>query len=227
MIDVVDVPGARIAYRVHGPVDGPGDGRPVVWLHGGSSDGTSWETVAAALPLRSYALDLRGYGASSRASAYGIKITQQDVIAVLDALGLDRVVLAGHSAGGVVAWRAALAHPGRFTALILEEPPPPVPHRLDPPPPTGPIPYDWAARQAVLDVVNNPDPSWWDDLSRITVPTLMIAGGPESFLDQDTLRRMAAEIPGSTFVTIGGGHRAHVNKPAEFTAAVADFLRPL
>ncbi|MFC7527817.1 alpha/beta fold hydrolase [Actinoplanes sp. GCM10030250] len=39
------------------------------------------------------------------------------------------MILIGHSSGGIVAWRTALAHPGRVAALILEETPP-VPHRM-------------------------------------------------------------------------------------------------
>ncbi|MEV6347833.1 alpha/beta fold hydrolase [Actinoplanes sp. NPDC051851] len=215
-----ELPALRLAYRAWGPPDG----RPVLWLPGASSDGTTFEQVAALLPVRSYALDPRGYFASDRAAAYGPETTRDDVIAFLDALGIDRAVLAGHSAGGVAAWRTALAHPDRIEAVILEETPPPVPHALHPRRPEGDPGYDWAARLATLAVVNDPPEAWWDDLSRIAVPALVLAGGPESHLDQDAIRRMAAAIPGSSFVSVGGGHACHRARPAPFAAAVRDFL---
>ena len=217
--------GARLAHHTWG-----GDGGvPVVWLHGGATDGTTWATVASALAgdVRSVALDLRGYGDSIRSGPYGVLQSRDDVLATLDALGLRRPVLAGHSSGAVIAHLAAAAAPGRFAGLILEEPPPPDPHDMRPARPPGELPYSWAARQAVLDDINRPDPAWWDRLTRITVPALIIAGGPASHLDQRRLADMAGAIPGATLTTVAAGHGVHAARPDEFVAAVRAFLRTL
>ena len=205
---------------------GTGTGRPIIWLHGAS--GPSWDPVTAALAdqFHSYVPDLRGYGASSRQGPYGPEVSAADVIGLLDELGLESAVLAGHSSGGIVAYLAALAHPDRVSALVLEEAPPPVPHDLRPTRPDGELAYEWAARLATLDWLRAPDPAIWAGLADLRTPALLIAGGPESHLDQRLLARMAARMPAAQLRTIGAGHLVHQNRPAEFVAAVRSFLGP-
>ncbi|MEV0808465.1 alpha/beta hydrolase [Micromonospora sp. NPDC050200] len=222
-IDFVNLPGLRTAYRTWGPPDA----RPVVALHPGSVDGATWAPLADALgdQVRLYAPDLRGYGATDRPGRYGFAPMTDDLGALLDALGLARVTLLGHSLGAVLAYRFAAAHPDRLAALVLEEPVPPVPMGFRVPPrPAGPQPFDWAAREAVLVELNDPDPAWWDRLDGISVPTLVVAGGPSSHLPQDELARMAARLPAAELVTIDAGHAVHASRPAEFHAAVSAFL---
>jgi len=201
-----------------------GAGRPVVWLHGAS--GPAWDEVTAALAgeVRSYVPDLRGYGASSRAGPYGPEISANDVIGLLDHLGLDSAVLAGHSSGGIVAYLAALAHPERVSALVLAEVPPPVPLDLRPSRPDGELPYEWAAREATLDWLRDPDPAVWAGLATLRTPALLIAGGPASHLDQQGIARMAARMPAAELLTVDAGHQVPTTRPAEFAAAVRAFL---
>jgi pimeloyl-ACP methyl ester carboxylesterase len=77
----------------------------------------------------------------------------------------------------------------------------------------------------VLGQLNDPDPAWWDRLTDITAPTLVIAGGPTSHIPQDKLAEAAARLPHGTLQVIPAGHEVHANRPAEFTAAVLQFLR--
>jgi pimeloyl-ACP methyl ester carboxylesterase len=56
------------------------------------------------------------------------------------------------------------------------------------------------------------------------LPTLIVAGGPESHLPQPEMARMAAKIPSCHLLTIPVGHSIHRSAPAEFTAAVESFL---
>ncbi|HTF12502.1 MAG TPA: alpha/beta hydrolase, partial [Asanoa sp.] len=79
-------------------------------------------------------------------------------------------------------------------------------------------------RPAVLGALNAPDPQWWDDLAGIPVPVLVLAGGPESFLPQDAMARMAARIPAGELATIAAGHLVHPNEPDAFADAVETFL---
>jgi len=209
---------ATLAYR------SVGAGRPIVWLHGAS--GPTWDPVAESLAGEhlSYIPELRGYGDSSRLPPYGPEVSVGDVIALLDRLGLASAVLAGHSSGGIVAYLTAQAHPDRVSALILEEAPPPKPCDLRPSRPDGELPYEWEARQATLDWLRDPDPTIWTRLAEIKAPTLVIAGGPRSHLDQDLIGEMAARIPSASLVTIDAGHLVHTNRPADFVAAVRAFL---
>jgi len=64
--------------------------------------------------------DLRGRGRSNNLPGpYGIDVHVRDILAVLDALGLDRAVLVGHSLGAYVVARIAVSHPERVHALVL------------------------------------------------------------------------------------------------------------
>ena len=71
---------------------------------------------------RVIAPDLRGHGESGQPAGqeqYSFELMCTDVEAFLDTLGLDRIVLLGHSMGGVVAQRMALTHGDRLRGLVL------------------------------------------------------------------------------------------------------------
>ncbi|MFC9248698.1 alpha/beta hydrolase [Streptomyces sp. NPDC057136] len=94
----------------------------VVALHGITANALSWGRVARALAGRVtlIAPDLRGRAASSGLPGpYGIAAHADDAAALAEALGLGRVVLAGHSMGAFVAALAAVRHPERFGPLLL------------------------------------------------------------------------------------------------------------
>ncbi|MBB5868095.1 pimeloyl-ACP methyl ester carboxylesterase [Allocatelliglobosispora scoriae] len=217
-----------LAYRAGGN-PGP-DGTSVVLLHGLGGDASSWREVAPLLGDlgRTYAVDLRGHGDSPRPGDYSAELMRDDVVALLDELALERVVLVGHSLGGLVAYLVALASPERTLALVLEEPPPPVPlNRPDAVRPDEPTPFDWAVVPAIRAQVNHPDPRWWGQLATITVPTLLVAGGPESHVPQHLLAEMAAQFPNGKLSTIPGGHSLHEVYPQEFADSVRRLVGPI
>ncbi|MFJ1608597.1 alpha/beta hydrolase [Streptomyces sp. NPDC088253] len=91
-------------------------------LHGITANGLSWARVAHHLAGRMtlVAPDLRGRGRSGRLPGpYGLAAHADDMAAVADELGLDRVVLAGHSMGAFTAALTAVRHPRLPTALLL------------------------------------------------------------------------------------------------------------
>ncbi|MFI6237412.1 alpha/beta fold hydrolase [Micromonospora sp. NPDC050784] len=104
-------------------VDGPTDGAPVLLLHGFPQHSGEWDDVVPTLQtggLRTYALDQRGYSPGARPTVvadYRIPELVTDVVAVLDALGLDAVHLVGHDWGAIVAWAVAARHPERVRTL--------------------------------------------------------------------------------------------------------------
>jgi 3-oxoadipate enol-lactonase len=110
-VPVVDVSGARLWY------DEAGRGPAVVLLHGGLGDSGLWEPVVPflAASFRTVRTDLRFFGRSvGPASPWS---WEQDVIGVLDELGIERAALVGLSFGGRVAIDVALAAPERLWAL--------------------------------------------------------------------------------------------------------------
>jgi pimeloyl-ACP methyl ester carboxylesterase len=104
--------------------DAAGEGPPIVLLHGLTA--TRRNVVQGSRHLlgrgrRLIGYDARGHGESAPApdpDAYEYADLARDLTAVLDSLGLDRVVLVGSSMGAATAMRFALAHAERVTALV-------------------------------------------------------------------------------------------------------------
>jgi pimeloyl-ACP methyl ester carboxylesterase len=102
---------------------GPSDGEPVVLLHGFPQDATAWKRVAPALHqhgLRTLAPDQRGYSPMARPRGranYTMRETTADVLALLDAAGLESAHVVGHDWGGITAWALAAWHPDRVRTL--------------------------------------------------------------------------------------------------------------
>jgi pimeloyl-ACP methyl ester carboxylesterase len=96
--------------RIHYAESGDARGTPVVFVHGWPD---SWFSFSRVLPLllaklRLIAPDQRGFGESDHPdSGYTISGFAADLVALLDALDIDRAVLVGHSYGTFVARRAA------------------------------------------------------------------------------------------------------------------------
>ena len=100
----------------------PGDGPPVICLHGLTANCLSFAVIAEELgPGHDvWALDLRGRGASEKpAAGYGLRAHCSDVVAVMDDLNLERAVVMGHSLGAYVALSLAARHPDRVDKLVL------------------------------------------------------------------------------------------------------------
>ena len=103
-------------------LDWPGDGLPLLALHGMASSANWYERVARYLAAghRIIAPDQRGHGQTSQASTgYDWETLTSDLIGLLDSLGLDLVSVIGHSWGGHVASNLAARHPHRVNSLIM------------------------------------------------------------------------------------------------------------
>jgi pimeloyl-ACP methyl ester carboxylesterase len=110
---------------------GPRGGEAIVLLHGFPESHRTWRAIAPALAADRFVVapDQRGYGASDKPAGvenYRTELIVGDLIALADALALDRFTLVGHDWGGVVAWLAALAHPDRVTRLVIVNAPHPL-----------------------------------------------------------------------------------------------------
>ena len=130
----VTIPTPAVSLSVYDSADPAAprdeDGRaPVVLLHGMLTDAGAWEAMLphlrAARAHRVVRPELRGHGASSAPGDgdYSIAACADDLQRALDALGLDRVDLVGHSYGSLVALEAAAREPRRYRRLVLADPP--------------------------------------------------------------------------------------------------------
>lgn len=109
--------GAKVdlAFRIRG------SGPAVVLLHGTSASHAVWEPIAKALETEAttVAVDQRGHGRSAKPdSGYTADAFADDVVTVLDAVGLEHAVIAGHSLGARNAWVAAARHPDRVVGVV-------------------------------------------------------------------------------------------------------------
>jgi pimeloyl-ACP methyl ester carboxylesterase len=101
-----------------------GAGPLVMLCHGFPESWYSWRHQLAAVAdagFRAVAPDMRGYGQTDRPEAidqYTLLHLIGDMVGVLDALGADQAVIAGHDWGAPVAWHAALLRPDRFRGVI-------------------------------------------------------------------------------------------------------------
>lgn len=110
--------GVTLSYAEHGDPAG----LPVVALHGFTDSWRSFEPLMPHLPrrLRLLAVSQRGHGDSQRpAAGYRTREMAGDVAAFMDALGIERSLVVGHSMGGVNTMRFAIDHPGRVLGLML------------------------------------------------------------------------------------------------------------
>ena len=101
-----------------------GEGPLVILCHGFPECWYSWRHQLGALAkagFRAVAPDLRGYGRSDRpeqVEKYTILDDIGDIVGLVDALGAEPAVIAGHDIGATIAWQAALLRPDRFRAVI-------------------------------------------------------------------------------------------------------------
>jgi pimeloyl-ACP methyl ester carboxylesterase len=107
--------GLELAY------DASGRGLPLLFIHGWPHNRTLWAGQMSGLPTqaRCIAPDLRGFGDSSANGPYSIAQYAADLVALLDALQVDRVVACGLSMGGYVALALLRHHRDRIRGLVL------------------------------------------------------------------------------------------------------------
>jgi pimeloyl-ACP methyl ester carboxylesterase len=102
-------------------LDWGGPGRSLILLHGLASSCRIWDFMAPILAERfhTFALDQRGHGLSDQPGSYTFDDTTGDLVAFIEALNLERPVIAGHSWGAGVALRFAADFPETPSAVAL------------------------------------------------------------------------------------------------------------
>jgi pimeloyl-ACP methyl ester carboxylesterase len=199
----VDVDGLDVYHEVHG--GGGGTAAPLVLLHGGLlTIDLSFGAILAPLAARGpvVAIELQGHGRTADGDRpLDLGTMADDVVAVLDHLGIDRADVLGFSLGGMVAVTVAVRHPDRVRLLVAASVPFGPDGYHDPlPPELLPTEADFAAMVGAYRAVA-PDPDhfeafagrlqavvgafrgWTDDeLQGLAAPTLVLVG------DQDFVR---------------------------------------
>jgi non-heme chloroperoxidase len=108
--------------QVHYAEQGDPDGETILFLPAYADSWFSYSRVLPLLPARdhAYALDQRGHGDSERpAGGYTVDDLAADAVAFLDAAGIERATLVGHSGSCLTARRVAVTDPVRVAGLVL------------------------------------------------------------------------------------------------------------
>jgi len=162
--------------------EGPCGGDPVVLLHGFPQDAGTWDRVAPRLHeagLRTLAPDQRGYSPGARPRgrrAYRVPHLVDDVLALLDDRGLEKVHVVGHDWGGAVAWAMAGSRPDRVSSLTV----------LSTPHPRAMVASMTSSRQALS--------SWYMGLFQLpVVPEILLGRTLAKAMQRSGLPRADAE----------------------------------
>lgn len=112
---------------MHALSSGPAAGVPVLFIHGNVSSATFWEETMLALPagFRAIAPDMRGYGSSEAKpidATLGLGDMVEDLHALVQTLELGRFHLIGHSMGGGIVMKYAVAYPADLLSITLVDP---------------------------------------------------------------------------------------------------------
>ncbi|CAG4907575.1 alpha/beta fold hydrolase [Paraburkholderia gardini] len=236
----VDNDGARIWYATYGA------GAPVILLHGGLGHSGNWGYQVPALVSaghRVVLIDSRGHGRSTRdAKPYLYERMATDVLAVMDALQLDKAALTGWSDGACTALILGMQAPERVAGVFFfgcnmdpggtkEFVPTPVidrcfsRHRQDyehlSPTPDA---FD-AFVDAVSEMMRTQPDYSADDLAKIRVPVTIVQSENDEFIKQEHAEYLARSIPGAALVMLPGvSHFAPLQRPDLFNDAVLTFV---
>lgn len=96
---------------------------PLLLLHGLFGSGSNFSSISRKLSMRRpvFLPDLRNHGSSPWSDDASIEAMANDIIALLDEIGVQKVALCGHSLGGKVAMLAALKQPNRIASLVVAD----------------------------------------------------------------------------------------------------------
>lgn len=239
----VDAHGAKIYYAVHGKPSNP----PVILLHGGlgNSDHFAFQLPALVDKFHVIVIDSRGQGRSTLSTA---KLTYhamaEDVIAVMDTLGVAHAHLAGWSDGGTIALDLAIHHPDRVGRVFV------LGTNYDakgqrPRTKSSATFARYAAKcrkdhaklsglsgrafdataAALLPLWRAPVTFTQADLRSIKAPTLLALGDHDEIIDLAQVKEMATLIPhGELRVFADASHFVMWQDPAAVNAALVAFL---
>ena len=235
---------------VHYELAGPAGAPVVTFVHGLAASLEIWAGQAERLSNRFRVLryDLRAHGGTSSVDAPCSRHDlAADLVALLDALGINRTAVVGHSAGGVVAQQTAVDFPSRVSALGLVgtasecndktaawysrcielargEGGAAVMKTMGMKPERGPVP-DGAGMAHVIEAMRtlNVDPLTVP-LRAVAVPTLILVGDKD-FLGVGGSVILSRTIAGSDLEVVAGrGHGIYLEDPDWFAQRLGAFL---
>jgi len=236
----VEHDGARVWYAAYG------SGPTVILLHGGLGHSGNWGYQVPALVGSGYRvvlIDSRGHGRSTRdARPYKYELMASDVLAVMDALHLEKVAIVGWSDGACTALILGMKAPERVARVFFFG------CNMDPSGTKevefGPIlkrcfrrhardyaeisatPDQFEAFADAVSEMMKTEPNYSaEDLADIHVPVTIVQSEHDEFIKPEHAEYLARAIPNAELVTLPGvSHFAPLQRPEQFNAAMLAFL---
>jgi pimeloyl-ACP methyl ester carboxylesterase len=236
----VEHEGARICYATYG------SGPAVILLHGGLGHSGNWGYQVPALVgsgYRAVLIDSRGHGRSTRdARPFSYELMASDVLAVMDALHLEKAGLVGWSDGACTALILAAKAPARVAGVFFFA------CNMDP---SGVKPFeatptldrcfsrhakDYAELSATpecfkdfvkdVSLMQRTQPNYSaHDLAKISVPVVIVLSEHDEFIKREHAEYLAEAIPDAEFIALDGvSHFAPLQRPEQFNAAILEFV---
>ena len=242
----IDLNGRRVHYLTQG------DGPAVILLHNATGSTRDWRYLMPRLAdagYRAVAYDRPGFGRSTPVANWPLDYLHQDqddLFALMDALGVSRAALAGNSDGAAISLLAAAERPQRIAAVVAESP-----HLWyeqenlaagfrhfqetlgqDPR-------FHKSMQQAHGDQAEQVIQRWqnrwldpaffgWDErsvLDSVTCPVLVVHGGQDPFFPVSHSRTIADSLPDADFWLLPDvGHTPHLEIPTDYATRVIAFL---
>ncbi len=233
------VNGIDIYYEVHGTT-----GPWIVFLHGGMGSALAWGNQVPAFDTHNRVLliELRGHG---RSGWDGTPITYEamarDVIGVMDALGIAKADIVGWSDGAIIGLILGIDHADRVNRIVadgantdvdgvdgsvFDKPPYNLPSDRDQRTylALSPTPDRWQAFSDAINTMWKTEPHITDELGRITVPVLVMAGDHDLIKPEHT-QMIADSIPGAqSDIVADAAHFIVWQQPEVFNRDVKAFL---
>ena len=237
----VDNDGARIWYATFGC------GEPVILLHGGLGNGGNWGYQVPALVdsgRRVILIDSRGHGRSTRdARPYTYELMASDVLAVMDALQVEKAAVVGWSDGACIALILGMRAPARISRVFffacnmdpsgtkeIAWPNPVIDrclsrHRKDYAQLSA-TPDQFDAFFAAVGLMMKTEPNYSaQQLARIQVPVSVAISERDEFIRLEHAEYLARTIPGARLILLPGvTHFAPLQRPDQFNSVLQSFL---
>ena len=225
----VDHDGARIWYATYG------SGSPVILLHGGLGNSGNWGYQVPALVNfghRVVLIDSRGHGRSTRdLRRFTYELMASDVLAVMDALCLNKVPIVGWSDGACTGLALARQAPARVAGVFFfacnTDPSGTKPFQLTPIiqrclsrhtkdyAELSSTPDQFKALSDAIGEMQRTEPRYSpSDLAEIEVPVAIVQGEHDEFIKREHAEYLARTIPGAELIFLQGvSHFAPLQRP--------------
>ncbi len=233
------VNGIKIWYATFGACE------PVILLHGGLANANYWGLQVRALAphYRVIVMDSRGHGRSSRDTRpFGYDLMADDVIGLMDYLGIPKAAIVGWSDGAIIGLDIAQRHPQRLTKLFAfaaNSDPSGVADIAKSPvfnafvaragkeyAALSPTPNEYNAFVTQITKMWQTQPNWTAaDLGKIAVPVWIVDADHDEAIKRENTEFMAANIPeAGLLIEPDVSHFAFLQDPEQFSADLLHFL---